>query len=72
MDVTDKLDLRTKELVGVGSAVAANCLPCLRYHVAEAEKAGCSAGEIEEATAVGLKVKSRPAADMEQIGRAHV
>ncbi|HUX13499.1 MAG TPA: carboxymuconolactone decarboxylase family protein [Spirochaetia bacterium] len=67
MDVAETLDVRTRELVGVGSAVAANCLPCLRYHVAEAERAGCAAGEIKEATAIGLTVKSRPAADMQRL-----
>ena len=67
MDVIETLNAQTKELVAVGAAVAANCLPCLRYHVAEAERAGCAAGEIKEATAIGLAVKSRPAADMQRL-----
>lgn len=67
MEETESLDLRTRELVGVGAAVAANCLPCLRYHVAEAQRSGCSPAAIEAATKVGLAVKSRPAEDMNRL-----
>ncbi|HUZ18407.1 MAG TPA: carboxymuconolactone decarboxylase family protein [Spirochaetia bacterium] len=67
MDATEILDSQTRELIGVGAAVAANCLPCLRYHVAEAQKAGCSLEAIEAATALGAQVKSRPASNMDRL-----
>lgn len=67
MNAIEQLDARTAELVGIGSEVAANCLPCLRFHVTAAEQAGCSAEEIIAAIKVGLAVKSRPAADMDRL-----
>ena len=67
MSAIEQLDARTAELVGIGSAVAANCLPCLRFHVTAAERTGCSAAEISAAIKVGLAVKSRPAADMDRL-----
>ena len=61
------LDERTRELVAVGASVAANCLPCLRYHAGQAEKLGLSRLEIGEAVELARRVKSRPAADMDQL-----
>ena len=35
-----KFDDQTRELISVAASVAANCLPCLRYHFAEAVRLG--------------------------------
>lgn len=61
------LDGRTAELVAVGASVAANCLPCLRYHFAEAAKAGCSPEGFNEAVELARRVKTRPTTDMTKL-----
>jgi len=52
------------ELVAIGSSIAGNCLPCLRYHFSEALKLGCTIQEIEEAIKIGKMVKERPINDI--------
>lgn len=58
------LDAKTRELIAIGASIAGNCMPCLRYHFAEAVKAGCSLGEIAEAVELAKRVKERPIADI--------
>jgi hypothetical protein len=48
------------ELVGIGAAVAANCEPCLKFNLPEAERNGVSPKDIGRAVAVGVKVKDTP------------
>lgn len=58
------LNPQITELVSIGSSIAGNCLPCLRYHFAEALKLGCTIQEIEEAVKIGKMVKERPINDI--------
>ncbi|HAB51835.1 MAG: hypothetical protein A2315_02290 [Ignavibacteria bacterium RIFOXYB2_FULL_35_12] len=58
------LDGRTKELIAIGSSIAGNCLPCLRYHFAEAIKLGCTIEDIKETIGIGKMVKERPINDI--------
>ncbi|MEW6527427.1 MAG: carboxymuconolactone decarboxylase family protein [Spirochaetota bacterium] len=58
------LNDKTRELIAIGASIAGNCMPCLRYHFAEALKAGCSLGEIAEAVELAKRVKERPIADI--------
>lgn len=58
------LDPRTSELIAIGASIGGNCLPCLRYHFAEAIKNGCTIQEIEEAVKLGKTVKERPINDI--------
>ena len=55
------LSHRDRELVALGAALAANCIPCIDYHVPEARKAGLSDDEIAEAIALADKIKRVPA-----------
>jgi AhpD family alkylhydroperoxidase len=48
------------ELVAIGAAIAANCEPCLRFHVAAAEKLGVSKADMSCAVAMAAKVKDAP------------
>lgn len=54
------LSPREKELVAVGAAVAANCIPCLRAHFANAVAAGVTLEEIKAAVVLALAVKNAP------------
>ena len=58
------LPLQVRELIGIGASIAGNCLPCLRYHFAEAVKAGCSLEEMEEAIQLAKMIKERPISDI--------
>lgn len=48
------------ELVAIGAAVAANCEPCLRYHVHEAEKLGVTPADLQRAVELAARVKDAP------------
>ena len=48
------------ELVAIGAAIAANCEPCLRYHIGEAGKLGVSVGDMARAVEMAAKVKDAP------------
>jgi AhpD family alkylhydroperoxidase len=61
------LDARTRELIAIGASIAGNCLPCLRYHFAEARKAACSLEEIQQAVELSRMVKQRPIDDIEKL-----
>lgn len=58
------LDAKMKELIAIGASIAGNCMPCLRYHFAEAKKNGCTNEEISEAMELAKRVKERPIADI--------
>lgn len=65
MEITvSTLNPQIAELVAIGSSIGGNCLPCLRYHFAEAVKLGCTIQEIEEAVKIGKMVKERPINDI--------
>jgi len=55
------LSHRDRELVALGAALAANCIPCIQYHVPEARKAGLTEVEIGEAVELAEKIKRVPA-----------
>jgi AhpD family alkylhydroperoxidase len=50
-----------EELVAIGAAVAANCEPCLKYHVRKARESGLTDTQLRGAVAVARKVKEAPA-----------
>jgi len=58
---------RIKKLIAVGASVAANCHPCLEYHVARALEAGIDRGEIREVVEVAKGVRRGAAASMDKL-----
>ena len=44
----EKIDERTKELVGIAAAVAGHCRPCFLYHFKQAKTLGVSLDKIQE------------------------
>ena len=48
---------KTKLLIAVGASVTANCLPCLKTAVTEAQSVGVDMKEIMEAIAIGRVVR---------------
>ena len=50
------MDVKTKELVSLGSSVSAHCLPCFDYHLEQARKLGICEEEIQESIRAGYMV----------------
>jgi len=61
------LGASVRELIGIGASIGGNCLPCLRYHFAEAIKVGCTSEEIAEAIELSKMVKDRPIQDISRL-----
>ena len=61
-----KLDNRIKELIAIGASIAANCQPCLQYHLSKALKNGAHQEEITEAIEVGKMVRKGAASKMDK------
>ena len=55
------LDIRTKELINVGLAVAAQCEWCIAFHVEQAVEAGATRDEIVEAGFMAVIMHGGPA-----------
>ncbi len=55
------LTSKDRELVALGAAIAANCIPCIDYHVPKARAAGLTDEEIAEAVSLADFVKNVPA-----------
>jgi AhpD family alkylhydroperoxidase len=60
------MDTKTRELIAVGAAVTANCLPCLKYHFANAREAGATEKEVSEAIRVGRMVRKGAAGQWDE------
>jgi len=59
-------DERTVELIAIGASIAANCQPCLQYHINKALEVGITEQEIKEAVKVGRTVRKGAAYKMDQ------
>lgn len=51
------MEPKIKELIAIGASVTANCVPCLRFHLQQARKAGATPDEIQKAVGVGRMVR---------------
>ncbi len=50
------MNAQMKELVAMGAAAAANCHPCMDYHLAKCDELGIEREEVAAAVKVGLMV----------------
>ena len=55
------LDVKTKELIAIGTAITARCRYCIGLHVEKAYKAGAKTEEILEASTVAILMGGGPA-----------
>jgi len=51
------MEERTKILICIGAATAANCIPCFEYYYGKAQAAGITHEEIQGATDLASQVK---------------
>jgi AhpD family alkylhydroperoxidase len=56
-----------KELIAVGASAAANCQPCLEYHVGKALELGVDRAEIAQAVEVAKAVRKGAANSMDKL-----
>ncbi len=63
------IDTKTKELVAIRSSIAANCQPCLKYHLKIAKDSGATEEEIKDAMEIARFVKSKSATIMDEFAR---
>jgi 4-carboxymuconolactone decarboxylase len=56
-----ELNNRERSLVSLGAAIAANCIPCIEFHIPDAKNSGLSESEIKEAVEIAAKVRRVPA-----------
>ena len=52
------MEERTRLLVSLGAAVAANCVPCFEHFLGKTEAAGLTSEEIQEAVEVADQIKN--------------
>ena len=50
------MDDQMRELVAIGASAAANCHPCMDYHLAKCDELGVDRAEIVAAVKVGLMI----------------
>lgn len=55
--MSDTIDPKTKELVGIAAAVAGHCQPCFAYHYKEALALGVSLEAIQSAVELARAVR---------------
>lgn len=67
-----ELDLKTKEFVAIGAALALGCKGCLEGHLRKAKKEGATAEEISEVIAVTLGVAAATIVDRSDIANFHL
>jgi AhpD family alkylhydroperoxidase len=64
------MDEKTKILIAVGASVTANCQPCLKTAIAQAEAVGAEKKEIIEAIAIGRLVRRGATGKMDKFAQA--
>jgi len=61
------LDANIKELIAIGASVAANCHPCVKYHITKTREMKIDEGEIQQAIDVGKMVRKGAADQMDKL-----
>ena len=61
------IDEKIKELIAVGASIAANCHPCIKYHVGKAREMNIAEDDIQQAIDVGKTVRKGAAGQMDQL-----
>jgi AhpD family alkylhydroperoxidase len=56
-----------EELIAVGAAVAGNCIPCLKFHIAKARQLGVGDEDLARVVAIGAAIKQVPAKEIHEV-----
>jgi hypothetical protein len=52
------MDEKTKSLVCLAAATAANCIPCFEFYYGKAQAAGVASGDINEVVEISYQIKN--------------
>ena len=69
-EIPQIVDYKVTMLIAAGSAMAANCEPCLNRVVPDLIEAGVAEADIRKAVEIGQFVKDKPAAIMKEAADA--
>ena len=61
------LEPKIKELIAIGSSVACNCHPCIKYHINKAREINIESELIKQAIEVGKMVRKGAAGEMDKL-----
>ena len=61
------LNVKTKELVAVGAAIAGNCIPCLQWHYNKCMELGIPIEDVKEAIEMARTVKGVPIKKIDEL-----
>ncbi|MHC4122536.1 MAG: carboxymuconolactone decarboxylase family protein [Planctomycetota bacterium] len=61
------LDFKMKELIAIGTSVACNCQPCVKYHIDKAKDLNIEPELTKQAIAVGKMVRKGAASQMDEL-----
>jgi len=61
------LNVKTKELVAVGAAIAGNCIPCLQWHYNKCMELGIPVEDVKEAIEMARTVKGVPIEKIDEL-----
>ena len=65
-----ELDLRTRNLIAVGAAAAANCLPCLEFTLGRAAEDGAAPWELAAAVDTAKAVRAGAAGKLDALAES--
>ncbi len=58
------MDSKDHVLIGLGAAIAANCIPCFKHYYAKAQEEHVPDAEVLEAIEIGMQMKCGALMDM--------
>ncbi|MHC4553242.1 MAG: carboxymuconolactone decarboxylase family protein [Planctomycetota bacterium] len=61
------IDEQIEELISIGASVAANCHPCIKFHTDKAAKLNIDTDDIKAAMAIGQKVRTGAASQVDKL-----
>jgi|WetSurMetagenome_2_1015567.scaffolds.fasta_scaffold638793_2 AhpD family alkylhydroperoxidase len=65
-------DKKTTEIAAISAAVAGNCIPCLKYHLAQGRKEGVTNEEILEIMNIARMVKQKPLDEINEVAAKYL
>ena len=66
------LNDRDRELVAIAASIAANCVPCIVYHIGQARSVGLVDDEIRAAIDLAAEIRKMPANQVLNTARAYL
>ena len=66
LQLINRMNAKTKELIAVGASVTEICVPCLKYHSSQARAFGATEDEVRQAISIGQMVQKGAASKRQE------